>query len=542
MRSVDGINEDGARPRVQSDESSFGISANEEIVSLTLDEIERAVDVLASIDMAAFGSKACLDISRRMDRISKRVRGLRYDVVDVVSQRGDWEGKGARTAAIFEQETANVSWRRAKETVDRAQALNEDLPAFREALRAGQITDEYVDAVRKVAKNPTLKEQLADEHDGERKLLSYALTMDVDRFTKRVKAWAIKHAPKAAEKDAKADAQDDKLHLFNKGEYWVINGRLTPMNGILVNNALDAVMRAARDAAEDQDAAEQSDEAVQGDGAGESAERDSGARISPPKSRANALVELCARALEGGEFEPSARVSPHVSVHCSLETLAVAEARYRADQGRDTAPSVAFVHPELGRKIAEIAPGIDAAYFEGLEPATFDDGTPLTPAQLQMVLSDAQISRVVFGQRSEVLDVGRRYRTATPAQARAIIARDRHCQFPGCSQTYTSSRLHHARYWENGGETDLNNLVMVCWHHHSVIHQEQITAIHYENGWEFVDAGGKVIVDPSDRREPAERRRSGRDRARKVDQIDQGRSVPKMQGSQEPLFDLGMAS
>ena len=124
MRSVDGINEDGARPRVQNDESSFGISADEEIVSLTLDEIERAVDVLASIDMAAFGSKACLDISRRMDRISKRVRGLRYDVVDVVSQRGDWEGKGARTAAIFEQETANVSWRRAKETVDRAQALN----------------------------------------------------------------------------------------------------------------------------------------------------------------------------------------------------------------------------------------------------------------------------------------------------------------------------------------------------------------------------------------------------------------------------------
>lgn len=100
MRSVDGINEDGARPRVQSDESSFGISANEEIVSLTLDEIERAVDVLASIDMAAFGSKACLDISRRMDRISKRVRGLRYDVVDVVSQRGDW-GARARERRRF---------------------------------------------------------------------------------------------------------------------------------------------------------------------------------------------------------------------------------------------------------------------------------------------------------------------------------------------------------------------------------------------------------------------------------------------------------
>ncbi|WP_407702644.1 HNH endonuclease signature motif containing protein [Trueperella bonasi] len=137
-----------------------------------------------------------------------------------------------------------------------------------------------------------------------------------------------------------------------------------------------------------------------------------------------------------------------------------------------------------------------------------------------MILADAQISRVVFGQESEVLDVGRRYRTATPAQARAVIARDRHCQFPGCTQPYSSSRIHHAHYWENGGNTDLDNLVMVCWHHHALIHREQITAIHYENGWEFVDVHGRVVQEPNDRQ--------GRDDwwKRKCAENDQGRSVP----------------
>ncbi|MDP9805801.1 hypothetical protein J2S70_000383 [Trueperella bonasi] len=69
--------------------------------------------------------------------------------------------------------------------------------------------------------------------------------MDVERFAKRVKAWAIKHAPKKAERKAKEEAQEEKLHLFDRGDYWVINGRLTPINGVLVNNLLNAVMSTA---------------------------------------------------------------------------------------------------------------------------------------------------------------------------------------------------------------------------------------------------------------------------------------------------------
>lgn len=226
-------------------DAGFGIVAAEEIVAVTLDEIERTVDILAGIDLRQLGSKARLSVSSRMDQIAKRVRGLRYDVVDAVRREGDWEGSGARTAEIFEQQTANVSWREAKNTIERAQAVNEELPEFREALRAGRITDEYVDAIRKVIRDEHLKAQLADEHDGERKLLSYALTMDVERFAKRVKAWAIKHAPKKAERKAKEEAQEEKLHLFDRGDYWVINGRLTPINGVLVNNMLNAVMSTA---------------------------------------------------------------------------------------------------------------------------------------------------------------------------------------------------------------------------------------------------------------------------------------------------------
>ncbi|MDP9805802.1 hypothetical protein J2S70_000384 [Trueperella bonasi] len=88
-------------------DAGFGIVAAEEIVAVTLDEIERAVDILAGIDLHQLGSTARLSVSSRMDQIAKRVRGLRYDVVDAVRREGDWEGSGARTAEIFEQQTAN---------------------------------------------------------------------------------------------------------------------------------------------------------------------------------------------------------------------------------------------------------------------------------------------------------------------------------------------------------------------------------------------------------------------------------------------------
>ena len=55
-----------------------------------------------------------------------------------------------------------------------------------------------------------------------------------------------------------------------------------------------------------------------------------------------------------------------------------------------------------------------------------------------------------------------------------MCIRDRHCQFPGCSQ-HRFLHIHHIKHWADGGETSVDNGVCLCSHHHSLIHSGQFT-------------------------------------------------------------------
>jgi hypothetical protein len=74
------------------------------------------------------------------------------------------------------------------------------------------------------------------------------------------------------------------------------------------------------------------------------------------------------------------------------------------------------------------------------------------------------------------LHLGRTTRLANRAQRRALRALYATCAIPGCSVRYDRCKLHHIVWWRNGGRTDLDNLVPVCAHHHSKIH---------DNGWDI---------------------------------------------------------
>jgi hypothetical protein len=53
---------------------------------------------------------------------------------------------------------------------------------------------------------------------------------------------------------------------------------------------------------------------------------------------------------------------------------------------------------------------------------------------------------------------------------RALRARDGGCRFPGCTNTRFVDG-HHIKHWADGGETSLDNLVMLCRHHHHLVHE-----------------------------------------------------------------------
>ncbi len=71
------------------------------------------------------------------------------------------------------------------------------------------------------------------------------------------------------------------------------------------------------------------------------------------------------------------------------------------------------------------------------------DETVITPETARRLACDANVSRLLTGPGSEILDLGRTRRTVSPAQWRALRARDRHCRFPGCRRLWSWCDAHH---------------------------------------------------------------------------------------------------
>ncbi|WP_264796109.1 HNH endonuclease signature motif containing protein [Arthrobacter mangrovi] len=98
-------------------------------------------------------------------------------------------------------------------------------------------------------------------------------------------------------------------------------------------------------------------------------------------------------------------------------------------------------------------------------------GGLITPATVRKMACDADLIPIVFGGKGEVLDVGRAQRLFTPAQLRALVARDKGCAFPGCTMPAHWTEAHHIRYWKkHKGRTSVANGVLLCSFHHHLIH------------------------------------------------------------------------
>jgi hypothetical protein len=106
-------------------------------------------------------------------------------------------------------------------------------------------------------------------------------------------------------------------------------------------------------------------------------------------------------------------------------------------------------------------------------PCELEHTGPVLPEVARKILCDASVSRVVLSGASEPLDVGRRTQVVTAGIRRAVVARDRHCAFPGCDRPPSWCECHHVWHWEDGGPTALHNLVLLCRRHHGFIHSRR---------------------------------------------------------------------
>ena len=71
----------------------------------------------------------------------------------------------------------------------------------------------------------------------------------------------------------------------------------------------------------------------------------------------------------------------------------------------------------------------------------------------------------------EPLGIGRKSRLIPKSVERAVRARDNNCcVFPGCSN-HRFLHCHHIEHWANGGETCVENLMLLCTKHHTLVHE-----------------------------------------------------------------------
>lgn len=113
---------------------------------------------------------------------------------------------------------------------------------------------------------------------------------------------------------------------------------------------------------------------------------------------------------------------------------------------------------------------VDAATLAGAAPGAgvFDSGHPVDASLVRSWLAEARMD-LLLHDRGRPLWMSRESRVASTAQRRALLQRDHGCAFPGCGHTRFVD-AHHVLSWEQGGGTDLDNLVLLCRRHHRLLH------------------------------------------------------------------------
>lgn len=150
---------------------------------------------------------------------------------------------------------------------------------------------------------------------------------------------------------------------------------------------------------------------------------------SLPQRQAGALADVCGHAADHDQLPRTGGRRPHLTVLIELEDL---ERRARS--------------------------------------ALLDFGGRMLPAALRALACDAAVVPIVLGGDGQPLDVGRARRTVPDGLRRAVTARDRGCAFPGCDRPPSWCEVHHIVEWEHDGPTEIANLVMLCRHHHRLVH------------------------------------------------------------------------
>lgn len=357
-------------------------------------------------------------------------------------QRAAWNGHGLKSCAHWLAWACSISPGTAREHVRVARALR-DLPLVQEQFRLGRLSYSKVRSLTRIC-----------HHITEEELLDLALTATAAQLDRIVAAYRRTDDDRLDQETRRRTS----WHTTESGSVQ-LNAHLPAEEAALLVAALNAASDALNAANESAD------------------------RCSPT----DALLELVHHYLTTTRRDRSGEDRNLVVVH--IDAAALTE----TDSPATASVETAHRPPESGIRPTAV-PSTGACQIAGIGG--------ITAATAARLACDATIIGVIRGRRGSVLNHGRRQRTVTAAQRRALAIRDGSCQHPGCQRT-THLEAHHVQHWANLGPTDLDNLILLCRYHHMLIHEAKYTITHALDSrpgrpvWTFHDpAGLHIHPDP----------------------------------------------
>ena len=380
-------------------------------------------------------------LENSITELSAHIHAATYRLLELIREYDDsegWCGPGLNSCAHWLNWKCGINLGAVREKVRVAHALKE-LPNISEVFRNGEVSYSKVRAMTRVA-----------TRKNEDYLLMIARHGTAAHVERAVRQYRKVKRIEALELENERHATRELSWYFDHDGCLVFKGRFTPEHGALIIKALESAM--------DDLYAESAGDAV--DVSAETSVDISTdvLKIRPEpvaRRRADAMLRVAEGFLAGATRETSGGRYT-VNVHTDMETL-------KADGtgAESEIEESANVSAETSRRLA-----CDAAVVHWLQD-----------------------------HKGEALSVGRKTRTIPPAIRRALHRRDQGCRFPGCSCTRFVD-AHHIRHWADGGDTGMENLVLLCRRHHRLVHEGGFAIRRQANGeFFFTNPMGKHIPD-----------------------------------------------
>ncbi|MDJ0909856.1 MAG: DUF222 domain-containing protein [Woeseiaceae bacterium] len=411
-----------------------------------------------------------------------------------------WHQPGLVSCAQWLNFQCGIGMNAAREKVRVAHALRE-LPKISKSFERGEVSYSKVRAMTRIAN--------ADNED-------YLLNVARHGTAHHVEELVRKYRRVVRLQDAE---QAETAHRERCLEYYhdadgclVINARLPAEQGALIVKALEHAMESA-DAEADCDDAGDSPKTVAAADDQASAHPAEEARTATPIAarRADALAEVAETYLQHSKLHGNSADRYQVIVHVR-------------DQGTVSDDS------ENGRQTQEDLG--DAAYLE--------DGPGVTAETSRRLACDCSVVRVVENDDGEPLNIGRKSRSIPPAIRRALKLRDGGCRFPGCNHKRFVDG-HHIEHWANGGETSLDNLVLLCRHHYRLVHEGGYGCERRADGEIVFTAPDETVLPEFVRLPPLEKAAYERFE-REMRATDLGTCIPEWRAGETIDWDLAVAA